>query len=236
MPKSTAEEPVFFTDIASGWERAHAAFLDGKQRRSGSRRTVESYSGMLLRLLRTLGQVAEGGAQPGGLTFRPQTGTIRQCADRDHYQCPHRLPELVLQVSDPEGDGQRQAVQPAGTAADSAESRQRSLGGAGPAAPRGNQRRGGRPAQLGHRPHAVAHRTAFGGDEPDSWLTHQRCATRDVSIPGPGRKTRPARAAVAAATRRAGSKRAIPPGPLARVAGLAPMSCHGCDRGVYRRH
>ena len=123
MPKSTAEEHVCFADIASGWERVLVAFLAGKQRRSGSRRTVESYSGMLLRLLGTPGQVAEGGAQPGRLNLRAQTGTIRPRAVRDHLQRPHRLPELVLQVSDPEGDGQRQAVQPAGTAADSAESR-----------------------------------------------------------------------------------------------------------------
>ena len=174
MPKSTAEELVCFVDIVSGWERAHVAFLDGKQRRSGSRRTVESYSGMLLRLLRTPWQVAEGGAQPGRFTLRAQTGTIRPRAVRDRWQRPHRLPELVLQVSDPEGDGQRQAVQPAGLAADSAESRQRSLGGARLEAPRGSQRRGGRPARLGHRPHALAHRAAaIGGDESDRRLTHQ---------------------------------------------------------------
>ena len=56
MPKLTAEELVFFTDIASGWERAHAAFLDGKQRRSGSRRTVESYSRMLQGFFARLGK------------------------------------------------------------------------------------------------------------------------------------------------------------------------------------
>lgn len=38
---------VFFTDTARGWERALYAFLAEKQRRSGSRRTTESYSRMI---------------------------------------------------------------------------------------------------------------------------------------------------------------------------------------------
>jgi len=39
--------PTQFDDSAAGWERALYAFLVEKQRRSGSRRTVESYSRML---------------------------------------------------------------------------------------------------------------------------------------------------------------------------------------------
>jgi site-specific recombinase XerD len=38
---------VFYTDSAEGWERSLMAFLAEKQRRSGSRRTPESYSRML---------------------------------------------------------------------------------------------------------------------------------------------------------------------------------------------
>ena len=39
--------PVMFDDTASGWERALYAFLAEKERRSGSMRTVQSYSRML---------------------------------------------------------------------------------------------------------------------------------------------------------------------------------------------
>ena len=39
--------PTHFDDSAAGWERALYAFLVEKERRSGSRRTVESYSRML---------------------------------------------------------------------------------------------------------------------------------------------------------------------------------------------
>jgi site-specific recombinase XerD len=44
MPKT---DLVFFSDTAEGWERALYAFLAEKQRRSGSRRTTESYSRMV---------------------------------------------------------------------------------------------------------------------------------------------------------------------------------------------
>ena len=44
---TTARLPTQFDDSAAGWERALYAFLVEKQRRSGSRRTVESYSRML---------------------------------------------------------------------------------------------------------------------------------------------------------------------------------------------
>ena len=35
--------PAIFDDSASGWDKAMYAFLAEKERRSGSRRTVESY-------------------------------------------------------------------------------------------------------------------------------------------------------------------------------------------------
>ena len=44
---TTPAIPALFDDTASGWERALYAFLAEKERRSGSRRTVESYSRML---------------------------------------------------------------------------------------------------------------------------------------------------------------------------------------------
>ncbi len=44
---TTRALPAAFDDHAAGWERALYAFLSEKERRSGSRRTLESYSRML---------------------------------------------------------------------------------------------------------------------------------------------------------------------------------------------
>ena len=48
--------PTRFDDSASGWERALYAFLAEKEKRSGSRRTVQSYSRMLQDFLGRLGK------------------------------------------------------------------------------------------------------------------------------------------------------------------------------------
>ncbi len=48
--------PAHFDDSASGWERALYAFLAEKQRRSGSMRTVQSYSRMLQDFFGRLGK------------------------------------------------------------------------------------------------------------------------------------------------------------------------------------
>ena len=55
MLAATAEV-VPFTDTARGWERALVAFLAEKERRSGSQRTVESYSRILQRFFGRLGK------------------------------------------------------------------------------------------------------------------------------------------------------------------------------------
>ena len=47
---------TFFEDTAEGWERALYAFLAEKERRSGSRRTVESYSRMIQHFFGRLGK------------------------------------------------------------------------------------------------------------------------------------------------------------------------------------
>ena len=51
--------PAAFRDSASGWERALYAFLAEKERRSGSRRTVESYSRMLQDFFGRLGKTPD---------------------------------------------------------------------------------------------------------------------------------------------------------------------------------
>src|SRR5215210_6207401 len=48
--------PARFDDSASGWERALYSFLAEKERRSGSKRTVQSYSRMLQDFFRRLGK------------------------------------------------------------------------------------------------------------------------------------------------------------------------------------
>ena len=49
-------ELIPFDDSAPGWQRAFYAFLAEKERRSGSRRTVDAYSRMLQRFFGTLGK------------------------------------------------------------------------------------------------------------------------------------------------------------------------------------
>jgi len=59
MPFTAPAELVPFTDTARGWERALYAFLAEKERRSGSVRTVESYSRMLQHFFGRLGKVPD---------------------------------------------------------------------------------------------------------------------------------------------------------------------------------
>ena len=47
---------TYFDDTAEGWERSLMAFLAEKQKRSGSRRTTESYSRMLQDFFGRLGK------------------------------------------------------------------------------------------------------------------------------------------------------------------------------------
>jgi site-specific recombinase XerD len=51
--------PTIFDDSAAGWERAIYAFLSEKERRSGSRRTQDSYYRMLQHFFRRLGKTPE---------------------------------------------------------------------------------------------------------------------------------------------------------------------------------
>ncbi len=52
----TESELVLFDDTAPAWERAFYAFLAEKERRSGSKRTVNAYSRTLQRFFGTLGK------------------------------------------------------------------------------------------------------------------------------------------------------------------------------------
>ncbi len=52
----TEAELVLFDDTAPAWERAFYAFLAEKERRSGSKRTVDAYSRTLQRFFGTIGK------------------------------------------------------------------------------------------------------------------------------------------------------------------------------------
>ncbi len=73
MPAATTEL-VPFTDTARGWERALYAFLAEKERRSGSQRTVDSYSRMLQRFFGRLGKTPDEVAGQDIFLFAHRTG------------------------------------------------------------------------------------------------------------------------------------------------------------------
>lgn len=56
---TTESLPTIFDDSAAGWERALYAFLSEKERRPGSRRTLESYYRMLQHFFRGLAKTPE---------------------------------------------------------------------------------------------------------------------------------------------------------------------------------
>ena len=62
-------EIVPFDESAPAWERAYYAFLAEKERRSGSRRTVDAYSLMLQRFLGTLGKPPDRVTAPDVFSF-----------------------------------------------------------------------------------------------------------------------------------------------------------------------
>ncbi len=62
-------EVVLFDDSAPAWERAFYAFLAEKERRSGSRRTVDAYSRTLQRFFGTLGKPPDQVTSPDVFVF-----------------------------------------------------------------------------------------------------------------------------------------------------------------------
>ncbi len=92
MTTATRALPAIFDDSATSWERAAYAFLAEKERRSGSRRTVESYSRMLRDFFGRLGKppdtatsqdvfawahgVGASGREPSGVTVGARIGCV----------------------------------------------------------------------------------------------------------------------------------------------------------------
>jgi len=81
---------------AAGWERTLYAFLAEKERRSGSQRTVQSYS----RMLRDSSSVAAGNAGrgdiPGCLHLGVRHRPIRQATRLDHHRREARVFKFLL--------------------------------------------------------------------------------------------------------------------------------------------
>ncbi len=65
----TEAELVLFDDTAPAWERAFYAFLAEKERRSGSKRTVDAYSRTLQRFFGTLGKAPDQVTSPEVFVF-----------------------------------------------------------------------------------------------------------------------------------------------------------------------
>ena len=66
--------PTIFDDSAAGWERALYAFLSEKERRSGSRRTQDSYYRMLQHFFRRLGKTPDDVTSQDVFAFAHGTG------------------------------------------------------------------------------------------------------------------------------------------------------------------
>jgi len=66
--------PAIFDDSAAAWERALYAFLSEKERRSGSKRTLESYYRMLQHFFRRLGRTPDEVTSQDVFAFAHGTG------------------------------------------------------------------------------------------------------------------------------------------------------------------
>ena len=80
---------------AAGWERTIYAFLAEKERRSGSLRTVQSYSRMLRDFFGRSGKTPDQETSQDVFTWAYGTGLSGK-KPFDHHRRPDRLSELFL--------------------------------------------------------------------------------------------------------------------------------------------
>ena len=101
---------------AVGWERTLYAFLAEKERRSGSLRTVQSYSRMLSDFFGRLAKTPDEVTSQDVFAWAYGTGPLGQAAGFDHHRRPDRLPQLVLPLPHPnEGRGLQPVRRPGAT-------------------------------------------------------------------------------------------------------------------------
>lgn len=131
MNQTTALLPDSTTDP---WERAMYAFLAEKQRRSGSNRTVQGYSGMLRHLFGSTGKTPERVTSPDVFAW-VQHRPVRPSAILHDHRRSYCLPEFLLPLPDPYGPGPQQPVRPVRAPEGEAEHAARPLGRRGLAAP-----------------------------------------------------------------------------------------------------
>ena len=98
---------------AGRWDQAIYAFLAEKERRSGSMRTVRAYSGMLYRFFGTLGKSPDQVTATEVIWLRPRNRSLRQEAFLSYNRRPHRLPQFLLPLSNPNEPGGLQSMRPA---------------------------------------------------------------------------------------------------------------------------
>ena len=135
--------PTAFDDSAAGWERALYAFLAEKKRRSGSRRTVESYSRMLQDFFGRAGKPPVEVQPPEVLAWAHGVGASGRGALRRHDRRAPRLPLVLLPLPHPHGRGASEPLRRARTPQD------QSQPATGPQCRRGATPAGGDPGVEG---------------------------------------------------------------------------------------
>ena len=79
---------TLFDNSATGWQRALYAFLAEKERRSGSRRTVEGYSRMLQAFFGSVGKPPERVTSPEVFAFAHGVGLSGREPSAGGERCP----------------------------------------------------------------------------------------------------------------------------------------------------
>ena len=180
-----------FDNTAEGWERSLYAFLAEKERRSGSRRTVEGYSRMLQHFFGTVGKPPDRVTSAGGLRLGLRRRALRQAAVVRHDRRPARLPQQLLPLPDPHGHRLVQPLRRARTAAGPGRHAARPDRRRHPQAARRDPGDAGRPARPRDHPDADAHRPApRRGAEHGRRRPHARGRRDLVPLPRQGRTSR----------------------------------------------
>ena len=83
---------------AAGREHTLYAFPGEKERRSGSLRTVQSYSRMLQQFFGSAGKAPDEVTSQDVFAWAYGKRPLRQAAGLDHDRRPHRLPQQLLSL------------------------------------------------------------------------------------------------------------------------------------------
>lgn len=95
---------------AAGWVRALYAFLAEKEKKSGSRRTVDGYSRMLRHFFGSVGKPPDRVTSQEVFTWAYGQRALGQGAVGSHNRVKARLPEFLLPLPDQDGHRRLQPV------------------------------------------------------------------------------------------------------------------------------